>query len=149
MSYSLLDATVTLRDGRRVRSPLDVTHTATVTATAALGADWSVGGTARYGTGAPVTPVLGGRTGAEGRAEPVYGALMSDRLPDYARLDARVMRYVHAPRWLLTVFAEGINLAGRANASAATYDESYRVRSLVPTFFARRTLVVGAEVRMR
>ncbi|MFL5580406.1 MAG: hypothetical protein ACJ8AO_08530 [Gemmatimonadaceae bacterium] len=149
VGYSLLDADATLADGRRVRSPLDVTHSATASATAALGADWSVGATARYGTGAPHTPVVGGRAGDDGRLQPAYGPLMGERLPDYARLDARVMRYVRTPRWLLTGFLEAINLTGRANASAVAYDAAYRTRSLVPTFFASRTVVAGAEVRRR
>ena len=41
----------------------------------------------------------------DGRIEPVYGALMSERMPDYMRLDARVMRYVRLPGVSLNGFS--------------------------------------------
>jgi hypothetical protein len=149
LGYSLLDATSDLVDGREVRSAFDITHSATVSMTAALDASWSVGTTLRYGTGAPVTPITGGTTDAGGRVEPVFGAPMSDRLPAYGRVDLRVMRFVPMARVLLTTFAEVINLGDRQNVAAVSYDASYRTRSETPAFFATRTLVLGAELQFR
>ncbi len=114
LGYSLLDAQSELANGTQVRGAFDVTHSATASITAAVNADWSVGTTARYGTGAPRTPILGGQL-LNGRIEPVYGALMSERLPVYARLDARVMRYIRTPNFLLTTFVEMLNATNRGN----------------------------------
>jgi hypothetical protein len=74
---------------------------------------------------------------------------MSERLPAYARLDARVMRHVRMPRALLTTFVEAINVTDRQNVAAFTHDASYTTREAVPFFFSRRTIVVGAEVMFR
>lgn len=149
VGYSLLDAQSRLTDGRRVRGAFDVTHSATASITAATGTDWSLGTTARYGSGAPRTPIIGGQPTADGRTEPVYGTLMSERLPAYARLDARVMRYFRYSSVLVTSFVEVLNVTGRANVSTWTYDPTYTSRDAVYSFFSRRTLVAGAEFMFR
>jgi hypothetical protein len=149
VGYSYLDAMSRLTTRQQVRGAFDVTHSATASITAALNADWSVGTTTRFGSGAPRTPIIGGQQTADGRVEPVYGALMSDRLPAYARVDARLMRYLRMPRYLLTTFVEVINATNRANVSTFTYDPTYATREPVHTFFAKRTLVVGGEFMFR
>lgn len=149
LSYSYLDATVRLENGQLARSPHDVTHTATASVTAAFGPDWSVGGTVRYGTGAPRTPILGGTMDDGGVLRPEYGAPMSERLPAYARADLRVMRFVRTPALLLTAFTEVINLSNRRNMAGITYDASYGSSRPVNSFFAHRTVVAGVEVQWR
>lgn len=149
IAYSLLHADAELVDGRHVRSPLDVTHTATGTTTVSVTRDWSVGTTARYGTGVPLTPIVGGEADATGRVGPVYGAPMSKRMSSYARLDARVMRFVRRPKFLLSTFVEVINLLNRPNASGLTYDATYRSSSPMLSFFATRTIVGGGEFQFR
>jgi hypothetical protein len=149
IGYSLLDADVRLVDGGTVRSPYDVTHSATASATASLDRNWSLGATGRYGTGAPITPVLGATQSSDGRYTPIYGATTSERLPVYARLDVRLMRFVQTPGFLLTSFVEVINLTDRANTSSVTWDARYSTRQSTHPFFASRTIVVGAEVQLR
>ena len=148
VGYSLLDATATLVDGRKVRSPFDITHTASAAFTAAI-SNWSVGMTGRYGTGAPTSPVIGAIADSNGFPRPVYGKLMSARLPAYGRVDLRVMRYFRLPTVLVTSFVETINLTNRRNVSGVTWDAGYRNRDYVHTFFSQRTLVVGAEAQFR
>ena len=111
--------------------------------------DWSLGGTARYGTGVPTTPVIGATTDRNGFPIPAYGTPASERLPQYARFDARVMRHVRLASMLVTSFAEVINLTGRTNVSGITYDGRWMNKEYMPTFFARRTIVVGSEVQFR
>ena len=149
VGYSLLDATSRLHDERRVRGAFDIRHSATGSITASLNRHWSVGTTARYGSGAPRTPILGGATTADGRIEPVYGKLMSETLPAYARVDTRLMRYIRTRSFLLTTFAEILNVTDRANVAAFTYDPTYTMREPVHTFFAKRTIVIGGEVMFR
>jgi hypothetical protein len=148
VGYSYLDAEVRLHDGRLARSPYDVTHSATLSTTATLGTDWSMGTTARYGTGAPVTPVLGATQGDDGRWTPRHGAPTSARLPHYARLDARLMRFVRTPAFLLTSFVEVLNVTNRPNTTGITYDATWREARPIRTFFASRTIVVGGELQL-
>jgi hypothetical protein len=149
IGYSLIDAQLELVDGRSVRSPFDVTHSVTGSVTGRVNEDWSIGSTARYGSGAPMTPVVGSTTNAGGFPMPVHGATMSERLPAYARVDARVMRYIRMPGALLTTYAEVLNLAGRANVSGVTYDASYTTRRPIHAFFSSRTAVLGGELQWR
>ncbi len=149
LSYSLLDANVDLFDGRHARSPFDITHSVTTSATTTINANWSVGTTLRYGTGAPNTPVTGGFVGTDGRIAPMYGDVMSERLPAYVRADARLMRFIRAPGFLLTSFVEVINVGNHHNSSAVTYDASYQTRTPVYSFFASRTVVVGGEFQFQ
>jgi hypothetical protein len=149
LAYSLIDADVVLTNGARVSSPYDVTHTATGSMTARLTSDWSVGYTLRYGTGAPMTPITGTTTDSQGATVPVYGVTMSERMPAHVRMDARVMRFIRTPRFLLTTFVEAINLADRANVSMMTYDATYSRRQPINTFFATRTFVTGGELQLR
>ncbi|MEO8336303.1 MAG: hypothetical protein ABI664_15095 [bacterium] len=149
LSYSLLDANGDLADGRHASSPFDITHSATASATTTISANWSVGTTLRYGTGAPHTPITGGVVGTDGRIAPVYGDVMSERLPAYVRADARLTRFIRMPGFLLTSFVEVINAGNHHNSSAVTYDASYQVRTPVYSFFASRTVVVGGEFQFR
>jgi hypothetical protein len=149
VGYSLLDVESRLASGQLVRGAFDVTHSATASVTTALNRDWSVGTTARYGSGAPRTPITGGTSTADGRIEPIYGTLMSERLPSYGRLDARVMRYLRTPSFLLTTFVEVLNVTNRANVSTFAYDQTYTSREPVHTFFAKRTFVLGGELMFR
>ena len=148
LAYSLLEGRTTLADGRRVRAPLDITHTLSASGTATKG-DWSLGATARYGTGVPTTPIIGTVNNADGFPRPVYGSPMSQRLPSYGRLDMRVMRHARTARALVSSFAEIINLTSESNVAGVTYDASYRNAAFTPTFFSKRTIVVGAEVQFR
>ena len=149
VSYSLLDATSLLATGQRVRGVFDITHSATASITGALSRNWSLGSTVRHGTGAPRTPIVGGNTLSDGRVEPIYGPLMGERLPAYARVDARLMRYVRLPSVMVTGFAEVLNVTNHPNVATFTYDPTYTSREAVRPFFAKRTIVIGGELMFR
>jgi hypothetical protein len=74
---------------------------------------------------------------------------MSERMPAYLRLDARLMRYARLPSALVTMFAELLNVTNRGNVQTWTYDPTYNSRQPVRAFFATRTIVVGAELMFR
>src|SRR5205814_7315161 len=130
------------------RSPFDVTHSLTGSVTVHVTDDWSIGSTTRYGTGRPFTPIVGA-TGMPGQPVPAYGALNSERLPEYARLDARLMRFTRRPAFLMTTFVEAINITNRHNVAGYTYDAQYSTREATHSFFATRTIVVGGEFQFR
>jgi vitamin B12 transporter len=142
LSYSLLRGVVELETGAEVPSALDVTHSLTSVARMPIGSDWELGATARYATGKPFTPRLPGSEGG-------YGAVHSERIPDYQRLDARVTRYVFGQdRRMAVIYLEMLNLLDRRNVMSYTYSADGARRVPVNTVFARRTFVLGAEVQL-
>ena len=148
VSYSLLDATVVLANGDRVRAPNDVTHTFTGVARTSLSDHWDLGTTLRLGTGRPYTPILGGDSIASGRGyAAVYGDITSDRLPNYFRLDTRIMRLQPIAGRVVVCYLEALNVLDHRNVLAYTFDRTYRKRSSVESFFSDRTLVFGVEAQ--
>lgn len=147
ISYSYLDGELDLRDAGRVSSEFDVTHSLTAVGTYSLGA-WQIGGTARYATGRPYTPVIGSQPG-DGPPDPVYGLAMSDRLPTYFRLDARLTRFQRVGGRLAVFYLEALNVLDRPNASAVVYDQDWENPRTVGSFFSDRTLVAGVEIDLR
>jgi hypothetical protein len=139
ITYSYLDGSVGLADGRSVASSIDVRHSLTGVARVTLPARWEVGTTARFATGRPFTPILG----ADAAGKPIYGDVNGARLPTYQRLDARITRYLPMHTGLGVAYLEMLNLLDRENVQAYTYGPSYATRRAVPAFFADRTLVLG------
>lgn len=144
LSYSLLDGKLDLGECLCVSSAVDVTHTLTAVSRLALGTSWELGLTTRYATGKPYTPVIG--PAADGR-RPEYGPVHAERLPDYARLDARLTRFFPAAGGMFVAYLEALNLLDRSNVMAYTWDETYLNRRSVESFFAKRTLVLGVEAQ--
>ncbi len=87
-----------------------------------LGAKWS------YHTGAPTTPVVGTGFFPDGRVRPIYGAINSQRVPSYHRLDLRV-DHPFSPH--LTGYAEIINAYARKNVAGYSYSPDYKTREAV------------------
>jgi vitamin B12 transporter len=147
LTYSLLDGQVELEDGTRIPSAYDVTHTATAVTRIALADGWEVGFTGRYSTGRPFTPITGADPDANGAVVPLFGSVHSERLPEYFRLDGRLTRIVPLRRGALVTYLEALNLLDRRNVMAYTYDDDYRNRRPIGSFFAERTLVLGFEAQ--
>jgi len=139
ITYSYLDGSVDLADGRTAPSSVDVTHTLTGVARVTLPGRWEVGSTARLATGRPFTPV----TGVDAAGKAVYGDPNGGRMPTYQRLDARITRYIPMRTGLGVAYLEMLNLLDRENVQAYTYGPSYATRRAVPAFFANRTFVLG------
>jgi vitamin B12 transporter len=127
LTYSLLRGRLELEDGREVPSAIDVTHTLTAVGTLRLPSGWQLGSTGRFATGRPFT-----RPGGEAHAE---------RLPDYARLDARLTRFWPVRTGTLVTYLELLNALDRTNVTAYTFDTSGEQQA-IPAFF-RRTAVLG------
>jgi vitamin B12 transporter len=145
-SYSLLNSEVHLRDSDQwIAAATDVRHTLTSVVKFAFADNWEIGTTARLGSGKPYTPIVGSSFDDSGIREALYGEIHSDRLPTYARFDARLTRLVPARKGTFVFYIEGLNLLDRRNVMAYTYDASYSRRVPIESFFAHRTLVFGAE----
>jgi vitamin B12 transporter len=148
VAYSLLRSRLELADGAEVPSSLDVTHSFTLVARLPLGQTWEVGATARYATGRPFTPIVGGTADdATGAPIPRYGDLHAERLPDHRRLDARLTRYLFGEGRSAVAYLEMLNLLDRRNVMNYTYGDDFTTRVPVNAFFAHRTLVLGVELQ--
>jgi len=145
ITYSYLDGTVKLEDGREAPSAVDVTHTLTGVARLTLPHSLELGSTLRLGSGRPFTAI----TGADAQGRAVYGAPNGDRMPVYQRLDARVMRYIPMNGSVGVVYLEMLNLLDRNNPQAYTYGPGYTERRAVPAFFANRTIILGMGLTFR
>jgi tetratricopeptide (TPR) repeat protein len=147
VAYSYLHASLDLADGLRVPSGIDVTHSLTAVATRTIGA-WQIGATARYATGRPYTPVVGS-SDTQGFPAPVYGEAHSRRLPDYARLDARLTRFQSLGGRMAVFYLEVLNVLDRDNAATVVYDSDWKNPRTLGSIFADRTLVAGVELQLR
>ncbi len=97
-------------------------------------AQWKHSERWRYGlkwsahSGSPYSPVVGTGSYPDGRVRPIFGAVNSQRLPVYHRLDLRVDARFGPD---LSVYAELINAYNRKNVSGYSYSPDYRTREEV------------------
>jgi hypothetical protein len=89
---------------------------------------WQYGAKWSYHTGSPYTPVVGTGTYPDGRVRPLYGAINSQRVPVYHRLDLRV-DWKRSPTF--TAYGELINAYGRKNVAGYSYSADYQTREPV------------------
>ncbi len=82
-----------------------------------------------------------------GAAAPVLGALHGERYPPSRRVDARLTRYIRRRSRLIVVFAELLNLEGRANVVAYGQQSDSGRGEPITTFYGRRTAILGVELR--
>jgi TonB dependent receptor len=114
--------------GERFRFDYDQPVIASLVGQYKLSDGWIFGGKASYHTGAPYTPVTSTGQYPDGRVRPIYGAINSQRVPAYFRLDLRVDRKFSPA---LTGYAELINATARKNVAGYSYSPDYRTREEV------------------
>jgi hypothetical protein len=144
LSYSLLlaDRDQTRRLGRTVDvqrgpAPFDARHNLSAVGKVRIVGFWYVGGAVRWTSGLPHTPVVRGEP-AGSYWLPVEGAVGSQRLPSFARVDLQLSHYWPIREDVaLTVFGALSNATDRANALGYTYTPDYASRSLDLTRFRR------------
>lgn len=148
ITYSVMRGRLSLPDGSSISSAYDVSQSLVTVGTQRFGRDWELGATGRLSAGRPFTAVVGVSTNsASPGIAPVLGAPNSERFPTFARLDTRLSRYARVGDGLLVLFAEVLNVTGRGNVAAYGYDASFTRRTPIRTFFGRRTVVLGADLR--
>jgi outer membrane receptor for ferrienterochelin and colicin len=114
---------------------------ATVVGTYKLMNNWTLGAKWTFHTGNPYTPIVGTNgTYTDGRPVPLYGAINSERFPNYHRLDLRLDRTYVYNTWKLTNFFEIINAYANKNVGGYDYGPYYDRKTpiyqlpLLPTF---------------
>lgn len=124
--YSLASSTDRI-DGRDVPRSIDQTHTFNLDISYRVG-PWSLSTALLHHTGWPATPLtIEQRADDQGELEitPILGAINSDRLPPYYRMDLRVSREWQISLGALTLFLDAHNITMHGNASGreVTIDE--------------------------
>ena len=143
-SYSYIRAERTdPNTGVLARSPFEIRHALTLVLERAYG-PFRLGGTYRYATGRPYTPVVEAEhDGAAGVWRPVYGAPMSALLPRYGRLDATAqLLHSFTGDDLTVLFLSVTNILDRRNVAALRYSSDYSEAEPIESAF-RRTFYFG------
>jgi hypothetical protein len=101
----------------------------------------------RFATGRPFTPVSGATYDSQQQVYvPSYGAAMSERLPDFRRLDFSTSYYRQlSPSLQSVVFVSLMNVLDRNNAQRYRYNTDYSQRFLVSSLF-ERSIYFGATI---
>ncbi|WP_419161540.1 TonB-dependent receptor [Candidatus Palauibacter sp.] len=145
-AYSFIDSERTdPNSGELASSPFDVTHTLNVVLTRNLTEWMEVGAAWRAATGIPFTPVENAALDPDRDVwAPVYGAPMSERLPNYSRFDLSASVLQSFWRDNLTVFYVSVmNVFDRRNTSEYRYNNDYSGRIPLRSPF-NRTIYFGA-----
>ncbi|MGB3543499.1 MAG: hypothetical protein WBA11_11300, partial [Rubrivirga sp.] len=104
-----------------------------------------LGARLRVSSGRPVTPVAGAFE-ADGFALPLEGAVGSERLPAYVRLDLNVSRTVRVPGvGAVVLFGAVNNVLDRGNVVGRVYAPDYGSFQDDVTAY-RRSVYVGASL---
>lgn len=154
-AYSLLRAHRTQpRDvGSTIRldqgpAPYDLTHQFTLVGKVRVIGQLRVGGTYRAVSGRPITPVVGTERSPSGALLPVDGAVGSERLPAYQRLDLQLSYYwPFNQQQHLIAYAAVQNTLDRTNAVDVTYAPDYSTRQYRTTH-DRRSVYVGLTLTL-
>ncbi|MDE2878957.1 TonB-dependent receptor [Candidatus Palauibacter soopunensis] len=149
-AYSFVDSERTDPDsGELAPSPFDATHTLNIVLTRGLTEWLEVGAAWRAATGIPFTPVERALFDPDRSVwEPVYGAPMSERLPDYARFDLSASLLQSFWRENLTVFYVSVmNVFDRLNVAEYRHSRDYTDRTPLRSPFTR-TIYFGATTTL-
>ncbi len=119
--------------GERFDFEFDQPVIATLVAQYRLNDKWRFGAKWWFHSGAPDTPIIGGVPDPErpDRFIPVYGAINSERWPDYHRLDLRADRQFHFKRADVSGYVELINAYDHFNVGGYDYNADFSRRTAV------------------
>jgi hypothetical protein len=127
------------------RPDFEIPWSANLVATVPLGREVAVAGSWRTAAGRLHTPIVGGVPTPAGVA-PVFGAVNSERLPRYERLDIAVSWLVPAGAGVMVLFASVDNALDRSNFFHYRYAPDYSSRRPVE-LTSQRSMYVGATYR--
>ncbi|MCS7210981.1 MAG: TonB-dependent receptor [Chloroherpetonaceae bacterium] len=127
-------------------APFDITHNFVVVSMVRIWGGLHVGATLRLATGRPITPIVGSIF-RDGSYSPIDGAVGSERLPDFSRLDLNANYYLPFGNHSVVFYAEVSNALDRENVLGYQYSEDFSMRSPVLSTF-RRFWYFGATLAL-
>lgn len=155
VSYGYLDAKRREEDDpRELTARYGPRHAVTLVQRYQVTPRFHVGARYSHSTGRPYTPVVGATFDAgESRWRPVLGENQSGRMPDYHRVDLRLMRLFSLPQTghvrasnVCVMYAEALNVLGIRNVLDYWYNEDYSERRDIDSYFSRRMIVAGVAL---
>lgn len=106
--------------------PLDQPHNLIAVASYKLPYDFILGARVRYASGPLNTPPLGAIYDANGNYYyPLFRDYYSRRLPAFFQLDLRLDKRFVYERWMLSLYADVLNVTNRANVEGVVYNHDY------------------------
>ncbi|NGP89658.1 TonB-dependent receptor [Fodinibius halophilus] len=130
-------------------SAFDITHNLNVVGKAKIIGMLTGGITYRYSTGRPFTPVINARATSKNYYLPVEGAIHSERLPNFHRMDVNLSYYwVPMKDWSVIFYASVSNLLNHNNVMDYAYNNDYSKRKPVYSNY-RRFVYAGATVNIK
>ena len=110
----------------------DQSHILTLSMVYKLGRGWELGGTFRLVSGNPITPVIGSVYDVTSDIyQPIYGALNSQRVGLFHRLDVRLEKMWRFTHWNLAFYIDIQNIYSRMNPEGTLYNYDYRESQVV------------------
>jgi TonB family protein len=104
----------------------DQTHVLTVIGSYKLPAGWEVGARFRFSSGNPLTPITGARRDdLTDVFIPTFGAVNSQRLPNFHQLDLRVDKNFIFDRWSLDLYVDLTNAYNNPAKEGVLYNYNY------------------------
>lgn len=136
LSYTLMRSERNDRNEGWRLFDFDQTHILTLSTGLRLGKGWETGGTFRYVTGNPTTPVVSADfDGVSGLYSAQSGAINSTRNPSFNRLDLRVEKMWTFSSWKLAAYLDVQNSYNAVNREGTQYSYNYQesgpIRGLV------------------
>jgi hypothetical protein len=152
VSYGYLDTRRReLDDPREVPAAHGVRHSLTLVGLYELSSQWQMGSRLSLSSGRPFTPIVGA-TYDPGRDlwRPIEGEHHSEELPEYGRLDLRLIRLFSMPAGVglpassvCVAYVEALNVLDRSNTLEYAYNQDYSQRRATESYFGRRIVVAG------
>jgi TonB family protein len=104
----------------------DQTHVLTVIGSYKLPAGWELGARFRFSSGNPLTPITGARRDdLTDVFIPTFGAVNSQRLPNFHQLDIRVDKNFIFDKWSLDLYVDLTNAYNRPAKEGILYNYNY------------------------
>jgi hypothetical protein len=112
-----------------------------------FGRGWDLGGTFRYVTGNPMTPVVGSTYNANvDLHRPVYGGVNSGRNPAFHRLDLRLEKTWQVGGGSLAAYLDVQNAYNHRSEEGRTYNYNYSQSKAIPGLPVIPSLGIRGEI---
>ncbi len=136
LSYTLMRSQRKDRDGPWYLFEYDQTHIFSAAGSVKLGRGWQLGGTLRFVSGNPMTPIVGASYNqSTGQYAGEYGRMNSMRNAAFNRLDLRAEKTWDFDPWKLSVYLDIQNVYNARNVESVSYNFNYKetadVRGLI------------------
>ena len=134
--------------GAFCNSSYDVTNNLSIIMKYNLTDHFQLGGSVKYATGRPYTPVVSSGYSDQLKIYvPEYAPTNSGRFPDYKRIDLRLTYFGNlTPNISAVIYMEGLNIFDYDNIFGYSYTPDYSRRTTIQSYFGQRMLVFGFEV---